>query len=393
MSKSSADKIKELFNLEDVSNVMYQKTESGDMVIGKDEDGNDIIMKAPKTLPPIDSRSGNVSGMEQLLKLDMELVKKLTSPEYKEAAKQKERLKDIASFNRSLIREGVDPDSEIGRNRLKLYEQSKKYMKFPKVLDHYINDDEIEEYKDELTLEEKEYLIESKRKGLYITPQMVIGSRRSNKMAGESMQFFEMEYNRYLSSQGIDISLRDERLDEKYKHKFLKDRRPGLFLVIDECIAYLEKTLLSKLEEDKSVPESFVESYRNDRETRERVIANGTPYTIDDFQIFAYYFKTFGRHVEDNIYFNREYVVYGDVKMGDYIDKFKERTGFDFLDVYYHFYKLDEEREAKEANIVEKNDDESIGEENIDNVVLKTENKEPQTDEELIEDFMDGVEF
>ena len=40
-------------------------------------------------------------------------------------------------------------------------------MKFSKVLDYYMNDDEIEEYKDKLTLEEREYLLESKRKGLF----------------------------------------------------------------------------------------------------------------------------------------------------------------------------------------------------------------------------------
>ena len=119
MEKSSADKIKELFNLDSVSDIVYHKNENGDTVVGQDENGNDIIMKAPKNLPMIDSRNGNNSGMEQLLKLDMDLVKKLTSDEYKEEQKQKERLKDIAAFNRNLIREGIDPDSEIGQNRLK----------------------------------------------------------------------------------------------------------------------------------------------------------------------------------------------------------------------------------------------------------------------------------
>ena len=392
MEKSSADKIKELFNLDSVSDIVYHKNENGDTVVGQDENGNDIIMKAPKNLPMIDSRNGNNSGMEQLLKLDMDLVKKLTSDEYKEEQKQKERLKDIAAFNRNLIREGIDPDSEIGQNRLKMYEQSKKYMKFSKVLDYYMNDDEIEEYKDKLTLEEREYLLESKRKGLFMTPQMIIGIREGHKMAGENFQFFEMEYNKYLATQGIDVSLRDDRLDEKYKYKFLKDRRPGLFIIIDECISYLEKTLLQKLEEDENVPRDFVESYRDSRETRLNVIANGTPYTMEDFKIFAYYFATFGRHQEDNVYFNREYIVYGTTKMGEYLDKFKERTGYEFIDVYYHYYKLDEEREAKEANIIKKNDDETIGSENIDTVDLK-DKKEDTSDEKLIEEFMDGVEF
>ena len=267
MEKSSADKIKELFNLDSVSDIVYHKNENGDTVVGQDENGNDIIMKAPKNLPMIDSRNGNNSGMEQLLKLDMDLVKKLTSDEYKEEQKQKERLKDIAAFNRNLIREGIDPDSEIGQNRLKMYEQSKKYMKFSKVLDYYMNDDEIEEYKDKLTLEEREYLLESKRKGLFMTPQMIIGIREGHKMAGENFQFFEMEYNKYLATQGIDVSLRDDRLDEKYKYKFLKDRRPGLFIIIDECISYLERTLLQKLEEDENVPKDFVESYKDSIDT------------------------------------------------------------------------------------------------------------------------------
>ena len=118
-----------------------------------------------------------------------------------------------------------------------------------------------------------------------MTPQMIIGIREGHKMAGENFQFFEMEYNKYLATQGIDVSLRDDRLDEKYKYKFLKDRRPGLFIIIDECISYLEKTLLQKLEEDESVPKDFVESYRNSRETRLNVIANGTPYTMEDFKI------------------------------------------------------------------------------------------------------------
>ena len=71
------------------------------------------------------------------------------------------------------------------------------------------------------------------------------------------------------------------------------------------------------------------------------------------------------------------------LRVGEYLDKFKERTGYEFIDVYYHYYKLDEEREAKEANIIEKNDDETIGSENIDTVDLK-DKKEDTSDEKLI---------
>lgn len=402
MDGSNFEKMKDMFG-DNVSNdeLYYRKTDGG-VVIGKDEDtGEDIIMDPKKIVPDNKFRGINAS-MDKMLELDKELVKSLTSREAIAKKEEEQRKKDYKKFDMQLIKEGIDPNSPMAQKRREVYEASRRYLKFPKVLDHYMTNDEIEEYKDKLTLDEIEQLKSNKRAGLYVTPEMIIGSREGNRKAAESPDFQTMEFLRYCRAQGIDISTIDDNFLNQYMKEYFKGRRPGLHIVIDTCVEELEAKLIKDLMEDPDVPNELIETYRNSKDARIQVVKESKPFTMEDFRIFEYYFKKFGRNPEDKEYFNPEKKIRSDVYMKDYFTKFYERTGFDFLDVYHYYYKKVEKEETKGTF----NDDKKvIGEESIDNIQVnesntgsistekeKEEPKETYRVEDILEDFGD-VDF
>lgn len=396
------NKLKELFGSETNYDYEYYKENSnGDVVVGKDEDGKEIVMKKPKEIDysKVKTASPFVSGMEELLILDKELVKKLTSDEYKEEKEKKRREKDLKRFYDFLLEEGIDPNSEEGKKRIGIYESNRDLLRTPAHLEKIMYDD-IEEYKDQLTLDEIELIRESKADGVFLTPEMIIGSREANKKASESPIFHTMEYLKYLSSEDINITMNDEVVKTTYLPKYLKDRRPPIHMLVDECIEYLEKKLINALRE-KNVDKRILDEYIYSRKKREELVANLKPFELEkDFRIFEYYFKKFGRHKEDEEYFNPHYMINKNQTMGDYFEIFKKRTGLELIDVYYYYYKKDEERENAEiqerirnGEIVEEGDG-VIGEEEIDKVNLnKPVNTITNIEDDDLDSLLDNVEF
>ena len=94
-------------------------------------------------------------------------------------------------------------------------------------------------------------------------------------------------------------------------------------------------------------------------------------FTMDDFIIQKFHFQEYGLVKEDGEWFNRNKLVPGlvGVTMGQYFDQFKERTGFDYEDVYYYYWKIVEEENK------EKEKAETLGED-YDQISLSENEKE-----------------
>ena len=72
-------------------------------------------------------------------------------------------------------------------------------------------------------------------------------------------------------------------------------------------------------------------------------------YTIEDFILLKFQFQEYGLHKEDKEWFNRDKLIPSmtGVTMGHYLDEFKRRTGWDFEDIYVHYWKEVEEENKK----------------------------------------------
>ena len=402
-------KIRELFG-DELKNddIYYKRAEDGNLVVAQDEDGNDIKMNSNNIVSNDDPRLrrfgngvkfGNKS-MEEMLQLDPNIVKELTSKEHKEELKKKEERKRLDKFKRRLEEEGVDPESMVAKRRIEIYEKTKDFIKFPRELEAVFNDNEIEEYADDLSMADKEEIRRAKRNGLMMSPEMLLGSKRTNDLISMTSQtktndFYWMDFIKFCSTQhNIDITTIDgsrEFIDSLWD-SYMKWRRPPLHLLIEKTISELEENALADMRADENRNDEFIRSYRDDEEVRKQVVAELHPYSMDDFKIFLFYFRQFGRHAEDSEYFDPNYPVAKGVRMSYYLNKFKERTGFEFLDVYYHYYKLSEEIDFKMTG---KADDknEVYGMESLDEVSIKGKDNIKDDKEESIEAFMDGVDF
>lgn len=403
-------KIRELFG-DKLKNddIYYKHTDDGNLIVAQGEDGKDIVMQGKNIISNDDPRlkrfkQGPKFGeksMEEMLQLDMDLVKKLTSKEAKEEQKQKDEARRMKKFMATLEKEGIDPDSAVAKQRMKVYNQTKDLIRFPRELEVIFNDNEIEEYADDLTIEEKEAIRKAKSSGLMISPEMILGSKRTNDLIAMTSKtgyndFYWMDFVKYLSSHhNIDITTirGDEEFFNQLFPEYLKFRRPPLYILIDKCIHDLEENMLADMKADENKNDSLLIQYRDDVEVRKAVVKEAKPYKMEDFRIFLYYFLQFGRHEEDSEYFNPNYSVSKGVKMSHYINKFKERTGFDFLDVYYHYYKLAEEKEFEKTG--KANDkDEVYGKEDIDEVSVNKKDKiEDISSQESLSDFMGDIDF
>lgn len=400
-------KLKELFGNDiEMDDIYYKKTEDGNMVVAQDEQGNDVVMKAKNIVSNDDPRlkkfrNGRKFGdktMEEMLQLDMNIVKELTSKEHMEELKAKEDRRRLDKFKRQLEAEGIDPDSAVAKQRYKIYEQTKDFIRFPKELEAVFSDSEIDEYADELSIDDKNEIRKVKRNGLVMSPEMLLGSKRSNDLISMTSKtlnndYYWLDFIRYCSThQNIDITTIDgsrEFIDSLWDG-YMKYRRPPLFVLINKTIQELEDDMLDKLRADEKVDDKFVRRYRDDINTRIELVKTAKPYTMEDFRIFLFYFRQFGRHEEDKEYFDLNYPVSTGVKMKDYFDKFKDRTGFDFLDVYYHYYKLSEEIDFKKSG-KPSDDKEVLGSSSLDEITIN--NKKEINNEPTLEDFMDGVDF
>ena len=405
-------KIRELFG-DELKNddIYYKRAEDGNLIVAKDEEGNDIKMNSNNIVASDDPRLrrfgngvkfGNKS-MEEMLQLDPNIVKRLTSEEHKEELKRKEERKRLDKFKKRLEEEGIDPESMVAKRRIEIYEKTKDFIKFPRELEAVFNDNEIEEYADDLSMADKEEIRRAKRNGLMMSPEMLLGSKRTNDLISMTSQtktndFYWMDFIKFCSTQhNIDITTIDgsrEFIDSLWD-SYMKWRRPPLHLLIEKTISELEENALADMRADENRNDEFIRSYRDDEEVRKQVVAELHPYNMDDFKIFLFYFRQFGRHLEDSEYFDPNYPVAKGVRMSYYLNKFKDRTGFDFLDVYYHYYKLSEEIDFKMTG---KADDknEVYGKESLDEVSIKGKDKdtiEKETDSKSIADFMDGVDF
>lgn len=387
MENNKLNMMKEIFGSDVTVDDIYYKKADGGIVVGVDEEtGKEIIMKNPATES---NKLKNINtSMDKMLELDMNLVRSLTSKEAIQEKEEEKRRKDMKKFDRQLIEEGIDPNSPMAVKRREIYENSRKFMRFPKVLDHYMSNEEIEEFKDKLTLDEIEQLKTNKRAGLYITPEMIIGTREGNRKAAESPTFQTMEFLRYNAANGVDISTIDNVFLEKYMPEYVKGRRPELCILIDRCINELEQQLIVDLRANEEVDEEMIEVYMSSKDARIKLVEQTKTFKIEDFRIFEYYFLKFGHHQEDKEQFNPDYKVYSNMTMKDYFEKFQERTGWDFLDVYYHYYKKTELMRNKSGTI---NDNEVLGKEDIDNIKINN-TKEINTYSDVL-DIFDDVEF
>ena len=217
-------KIRELFG-DELKNddIYYKRAEDGNLIVAQDENGNDIKMNSNNIVDNNDPRLrrfgngvkfGNKS-MEEMLQLDPNIVKKLTSKEHKEELKKKEERKRLDKFKRRLEEEGVDPESMVAKRRIEIYEKTKDFIKFPRELEAVFNDNEIEEYADDLSMADKEEIRRAKRNGLMMSPEMLLGSKRTNDLISMTSQtktndFYWMDFIKFCSTQhNIDITTID----------------------------------------------------------------------------------------------------------------------------------------------------------------------------------------
>lgn len=309
--------------------------------VGVDHDGNDIIVNT------------NPSGG---LQIAPEIMEKIRNPDWlkhnREAAKEK-RKKLLDAWFDGRSNGMIAEDFEGQKNDL---------FDIPKEFVHMLV--EVEDDDDELDQRSKQIIKNARANSTVVEPDLMKGLVDSiDSGAGYKNAIWVTDFLKYLKQRNVNFSLlkNDMAAVKALYDEWHALKRPSIPVIMQRLIQECDELFFKWLETEKAqnLDPEVRKLLKTDIGTRveflhEMAAESGEQlYTIEDFILLKFQFQEYGLHQEDQEWFDRNKPIPSreGITMGNYLDEFKVRTGWDFADVFYHYWKeVEKENEEKTKN-------------------------------------------
>lgn len=377
-------KLQSIFKDTDIANSYYDVDENGNTILGYEE----VIENGVKVKKPIIQQKVMDWEMELQIevKLDPSLIGKKDSLGLSPLERKRfDKLKALNKINGvprtdeeiiAKVRQKSDLDSTI----------------IPDMMVHFVTEKEDE--MDDLTNNDRNLIKKLRHQGFYMEPETISGIKKSLRLASKDRTIHAKNIFMYLTQKGLDLRQADEDAMPVYGDMYRKERRPSIPLLMEATIEDMEEIMYDKIRsnhEDKVEAESEVWMLKKSPEARKNLIKyfsdNGEKFfSLDDFRKMGVYFRFYGLHQEDSVYFNPGYVI--DPKaikkkyMKELFQEFEDNTGYSFIDVYkYHWENVLKIKESEESVPV------------ADTEALEYDEDKPEIISDIVDDSYSDIEF
>ena len=355
------EKVKEMFKNADPTKFMYDSDENGNMIIGykekKDEYGN--ITKEPI----IQEKVFSFDDGDLPIEVPLDKSRAFKKDDKGLTPTERNRYERLKAMNRS---------SGSPLDDLTLIKKAKNTSDLdaniiPDMMVHFVT--KKEEESESLNNEERKVIDDFRTQGIMVEPATIEGVKKSLELARKARVIHIKDQIVFLTHEGIDLT---NMTDEEFQlalQKYKKTRRPSVDLVLEACIEDMtsdrmyEKIRSQAGEENKEEIESQIKILKSSPDKRLALIQyyedNGQHfYDIEDFRKLNTYFRWWGIHDDDAIYFNPSFIpdTHSKITMKAKFEKFKKSTGYSFIDVYKYFRdKISKIKEEEDNHIYQNN--------------------------------------
>jgi hypothetical protein len=306
------------------------------VVVGKDHKGNDIIVNT-------DPHGG--------LQLSPEVLEKVQNPEWIKHNREDERNRRKQLLDNWFNAKTSGPIAKDFDRKNDLFEIPKEFV-------HMLTN--IEDEDDELDNRSKQIIKNARSQSSVVEPDLMKGLVDAiDSGAGYKNMIHVTDFLKYLKSRNVNFSLlkNDMAATKALYDEWHGLRRPSIPVIIQRLIQECDKLFFDWLETPpaQALGEDVIKILRREVSHRVEFLqdmereSGQKLYTIEDFILLKFQFQEYGLHKEDKEWFNRDKLIPSmtGVTMGHYLDEFKRRTGWDFEDIYVHYWKEVEEENKK----------------------------------------------
>lgn len=306
------------------------------VVVGKDHKGNDIVVNT-------DPHGG--------LQLSPEVLEKVQNPEWIKHNREDERNRRKQLLDNWFNAKTSGPIAKDFDRKNDLFEIPKEFV-------HMLMN--IEDEDDELDNRSKQIIKNARSQSSVVEPDLMKGLVDAiDSGAGYKNMIHVTDFLKYLKSRNVNFSLlkNDMAATKALYDEWHGLRRPSIPVIIQRLIQECDKLFFDWLETPpaQALGEDVIKILRREVSHRVEFLqdmereSGQKLYTIEDFILLKFQFQEYGLHKEDKEWFNRDKLIPSmtGVTMGHYLDEFKRRTGWDFEDIYVHYWKEVEEENKK----------------------------------------------
>lgn len=308
------------------------------VVVGKDHKGNDIVVNT-------DPHGG--------LQLSPEVLEKVQNPEWIKHNREDERNRRKQLLDNWFNAKTSGPIAKDFDRKNDLFEIPKEFV-------HMLTN--IEDEDDELDNRSKQIIKNARSQSSVVEPDLMKGLVDAiDSGAGYKNMIHVTDFLKYLKSRNVNFSLlkNDMAATKALYDEWHGLRRPSIPVIIQRLIQECDKLFFDWLETPpaQALGEDVIKILRREVSHRVEFLqdmereSGQKLYTIEDFILLKFQFQEYGLHKEDKEWFNRDKLIPSmtGVTMGHYLDEFKRRTGWDFEDIYVHYWKeVEEENKRKD---------------------------------------------
>lgn len=335
-----SSKLDDIFNKKENNISFYTENDNSKMVVvGKDHKGNDIVVNTDPT-----------GGLQ----LSPDVLEKIQNPEWIKHNREDERNRRKQLLDNWFNAKTSGPIAKDFDRKNDLFEIPKEFV-------HMLT--AVEDEDDELDNRSKQIIKNARSQSSVVEPDLLKGLVDAiDSGAGYKNMIHVTDFLKYLKTRNVNFSLLK---NDMAAVKALYDewhglRRPSIPVImqrlIQECdelfFQWLDTPPAQALGDDvrkilrREIPHRVEFLQDMERESGQKL------YTIEDFILLKFQFQEYGLHKEDREWFNRNKLIPSmtGVTMGHYLDEFKKRTGWDFEDIYVHYWKEVEEENQKKDN-------------------------------------------
>lgn len=390
------EKVKEMFKNADPTNFMYDSDENGNMIIGykekEDEYGN--IVKEPI----IQEKVFSFDDGDLPIEVPLDKSRVFTKDSKGLTPTERNRYEKLKAMNRST---GSPLDEMTLIKKAKNISDLDANI-IPEMMVHFVT--KKEEESETLNNEERKVIDDFRTQGIMVEPATIEGVKKSLELSRRSRVIHIRDQIVFLTHEGIDLT---NMTDDEFNlalQKYKKTRRPSVDLVLEACIEDMtsdrmyEKIRSQAGEENKEEIEAQIKLLKSSPDKRLALIQyyedNGQHfYDIEDFRKLNTYFRWWGIHDDDAIYFNPSFIpdTHNKATMKMKFEKFKKSTGYSFIDVYKYFRdKISKIKEEEDNRLYQNNISPEFKDMNEDKIQMNSDivsgvDDNPQTENDLSE--------
>ena len=348
------------------------------VVVGKDHKGNDIVVNT-------DPHGG--------LQLSPEVLEKVQNPEWIKHNREDERNRRKQLLDNWFNAKTSGPIAKDFDRKNDLFEIPKEFV-------HMLTN--IEDEDDELDNRSKQIIKNARSQSSVVEPDLMKGLVDAiDSGAGYKNMIHVTDFLKYLKSRNVNFSLlkNDMAATKALYDEWHGLRRPSIPVIIQRLIQECDKLFFDWLETPpaQALGEDVIKILRREVSHRVEFLqdmereSGQKLYTIEDFILLKFQFQEYGLHKEDKEWFNRDKLIPSmtGVTMGHYLDEFKRRTGWDFEDIYVHYWKeVEEENKKKDQEEFTPENSLVEGKENISGAI---ETETPDVVSKVIGDTVNDI--